>query len=271
MTVSLSMKLAIHATGKTDVGRVRTNNEDCIGFDLRRGIFVLSDGMGGQAAGEVASKIAVDTVIGYFRRRDDHDRRDKVVGREFAGVSARANALANAIQLANQAIHTAATSDPNKAGMGATIVALCIAESLFSIAHVGDSRIYLIRAGAIQRLTSDHSFVTEQVRRGMISQEEAERSPMQNVIVRALGSDETVEPDLADHELTAGDLLLLCCDGLTQRLTDGSLLELANRAANLDQACDGLIQAAKDAGSDDNISCILVRAAERTWLETLFR
>lgn len=265
------MKLAIHASGKSDVGLVRTNNEDCIGFDLRSGIFVLSDGMGGQAAGEVASKIAVDTVMGYFRRRDDQDRQDEIVGREFAGVSGRANALANAIQLANQAIHATAASDPSKAGMGATIVALCIEESFFSIAHVGDSRIYLIRTGAIQRLTSDHSFVTEQVRRGLISQEEADRSTMHNVIVRALGSDETVEPDLADHELTAGDLLLLCCDGLTQRLTDSSLLELANRTASLDQVCEDLIQAAKEAGSDDNISCILVRAAERSWLEKLFR
>ncbi len=264
------MKLAIHASGKTDVGMVRTNNEDCIGFDLHSGVFVLSDGMGGQAAGEVASKIAVDTVVGYFRERDNRERRDKVVGREFAGVSGRANALANAIQLANQAIHNAAASDPNKAGMGATIVALCIEGSLFSVAHVGDSRIYLIRSGAIQRLTSDHSFVTEQVRRGMISQEEADRSTIKNVIVRALGSDETVEPDLADHELTAGDLLLLCCDGLTQRLNDDSLLELANKTESLDQACDGLIQAAKEAGSDDNISCILIRAAERTWRDKLF-
>jgi len=263
------MKLAIHASGKSDVGLVRKNNEDCIGFDLRNGIFVLSDGMGGQAAGEVASKIAVDTVMDYFRRRDEHDRRDKVVGREFAGVSGRANALANAIQLANQAIHSTAVSDPTKAGMGATIVALCIEGNLFSIAHVGDSRIYLIRAGTIQRLTSDHSFVTEQVRRGMISQEEADHSTIKNVIVRALGSDETVEPDLADHELAAGDLLLLCCDGLTQRLSDDALMEAANRTANLDQACNGLIQAAKESGSDDNISCILIRAAERTWLKKL--
>jgi len=264
------MKLAIQACGKTDVGLVRTNNEDCIGYDLRGGIFVLSDGMGGQAAGEVASKITVDTVLSYFQQREDHDRRDKVVGREFAGVSGRASALANAIQLANQAIHTAVEADPLKTGMGATIVALCVEGNLFSIAHVGDSRIYLIRAGAIQRLTSDHSFVTEQVRRGMISQEEADRSTMQNVIVRALGSDETVEPDLADHELAAGDVLLLCCDGLTQKLTDASLLELVNRTANLAQACEGLILAAKEAGSDDNVSCILVRAAERGWLEKIF-
>jgi len=270
MATSSPMTLAIHASGKTDVGRVRTNNEDCIGFDLRSGVFVLSDGMGGQAAGEVASKIAVDTVLGYFRQRDNYETRDRVVGREFDGVSGRANALANAIQLANQAIHITAASDPNKAGMGATIVALCVRKNLFSIAHVGDSRIYLIRAGGIQRLTSDHSLVTEQVRRGMISQEEADRSTMQNVIVRALGSDETVEPDLADHELAAGDLLLLCCDGLTQKLTDAALLELANRTENLDQACGGLIEAAKEAGSDDNISCILVRAAERTWLGKVF-
>jgi protein phosphatase len=264
------MKLAIHASGKSDVGLVRKNNEDCIGFDLRSGVFVLSDGMGGAAAGEVAAKIAVDTVLEYFRRRDHREDRNKVLGREFAGVSARANALANAIQLANQAIHTAAAADPAKAGMGATIVALCIEEDLFSIAHVGDSRIYLIRAGAIQRLTSDHSFVTEQVRRGMISQEEADRSSMQNVIVRALGSDETVEPDLADHELSAGDLLLLCCDGLTKCLADGALLEIAGKTENLDPACASLIQAAKDAGSDDNISCILVRAAQRSWRDKLF-
>ena len=154
--------------------------------------------------------------------------------------------------------------------MGSTIVAVRAEGNLFSIANVGDSRIYLVREGGIQQLTRDHSLVMEQVRRGLLTLEEAEHSKMQNVIVRALGSEESVEPDLEDHEFAPGDVLLLCSDGMSRYVKDSSMVEVIGRNADLDQSCEELIQLAKSAGSDDNITGLLVRAAEQTWQGRLF-
>jgi serine/threonine protein phosphatase PrpC len=260
------MNLMVQAAGKTDVGVVRANNEDNFGFDVRHGIFIVCDGMGGQAAGELASKIAVDTVLGYFRRDLRHGHAaSPVLGRRFEGVSERATGLANAIQLANQAIQTAALRNAEHAGMGSTIVAVRAEGNLFSIANVGDSRIYLIRDGGIQQLTRDHSLVMEQVRRGLLTMEEAENSTMQNVIVRALGSEESVEPDLEDHEFAPRDVLLLCSDGMSRYVKESTMVEVIGRSVTLEAACDELIDAAKSGGSDDNITCLLLRAVEQTW------
>jgi protein phosphatase len=264
------MKLTTQAAGKTDVGVVRKNNEDNFGYDTRTGIFVVCDGMGGQAAGEVASKIAVDTVLGYFQQ-EEKGHGSEVLGREFAEVSELANALANAVQLANKAIRAASAQESGSAGMGCTIVAVRIEANLFSIAHVGDSRIYLVRGGAIQQLTTDHSLVMEQVRRGMITLEEAEHFEMQNVIVRALGSEDSVEPDLADLSLEQNDTLLLCSDGLSRYVKDAAMLEMISGDKSLEEVCEALIEAAKSGGSDDNITCLLIRAVEQTWGGRIFR
>ena len=264
------MRLSTQAAGKTDIGLVRKNNEDNFGYDVRTGIFVVCDGMGGQAAGELASKIAVDTVLAYFHQQEMGGDGSEVLGRGFAEVSERANALANAVQLANKAIREASTREAASAGMGCTLVAVCVEGNLFSIAHVGDSRIYLIRSGAIQQLTTDHSLVMEQVRRGLITLEEAEHFEMQNVIVRALGSEDSVEPDLADLKLERNDTLLLCSDGLSRYVKDTEMLDVVGRNENLDDACAGLIDAAKSGGSDDNITCLLVRAVEQSWGGRLF-
>jgi serine/threonine protein phosphatase PrpC len=262
------MNLVFQAAGKTDIGVVRTNNEDNFGFDLRRGIFVVCDGMGGAAAGEVASKIAVDTVLANFR--NDPGRAElPLLGRRFEGVSEQAAGLANAIQLANQAIQEAAAQNPNRSGMGSTIVAVCLKGNLFSIANVGDSRIYLVRGGIIQQMTSDHSLVMEQVRRGLMTVEEAEQSEMQNVIVRALGSEDSVEPDLEDHEFAPGDVLLLCSDGMSRYVKEEKMLAVLSSEGSLSEACDALIEAAKSGGSDDNITCLLLRATEQSWGERL--
>jgi serine/threonine protein phosphatase PrpC len=230
------MNLVFQGAGKTDIGLVRTNNEDNFGFDLRRGIFIVCDGMGGAAAGEVASKIAVDTVLEYFRN-DSGRAESPVLGQKFEGVSEHAAGLANAIQLANQAIQEAAAHNPNRSGMGSTIVAVCLHGMFFSIANVGDSRIYLICGGGIQQLTSDHSLVMEQVRRGLMTVEEAEKSEMQNVIVRALGSEDSVEPDLEDHEFAPGDVLesMQSCGVITLRPGPGAVPRLAgNPGANVE-------------------------------------
>jgi serine/threonine protein phosphatase PrpC len=262
------MNLVVQAAGNTDVGLVRANNEDNFGFDVRHGIFVLCDGMGGAAAGEIASKIAVDTLLAYFRRDILHSA-SPVVGRRFDGVSDRAAELANAVQLANQAIQEMGSRTGERAGMGSTIVAVRVDGNMFSFANVGDSRIYLFRSGAIQQLTSDHSLVMEQVRRGLVTMEEAQQSKLQNVIVRALGADDSVEPDLEDREFAPGDVLLLCSDGMSRYVKEGTMVEVLSRGSTLEQACEELIAAAKTGGSDDNITCLLVRALEQSWHERL--
>src|SRR5260370_12507051 len=255
------MSFVIQAAGSTDIGLVRKNNEGNLGYDLSHGIFVVCDGMGGQQAGELASKIAVDTVLDHFRQ--DHSTAP-VGGAGFEGVSSRAVSLATAIQLANQAIHESGARDPNHAGMGSTIVAVAVDGNLFSIANVGDSRIYLIRKNEVAQLTQDHSLVMEQVRRGLMTLEEAENSKMQNVIVRALGTDDTVEPDLAHHEFSPEDMLLLCSDGLSRYVKEDRIAEAVNQES-LDKACSDLIEAAKAGGSDDNITSLLLRATPPPW------
>lgn len=260
------MSFVIQAAGNTDIGLVRKNNEDNFGYDLRHGIFVVCDGMGGQQAGELASKIAVDTVLDYFRQ-DRHVA--PVGGSKFEGVSERAVGLAGAIQMANQAIHESGARDIHHAGMGSTIVAVAADDKFFSIANVGDSRIYLIRNHEVVQLTNDHSLVMEQVRRGLMTLEEAEQSKMQNVIVRALGTDDSVEPDLADHEFNSEDVLLLCSDGLSRYVKIEKIAEAVNQES-LDQACADLIEAAKSGGSDDNITALLIRAAHPSWKDRVF-
>ncbi|HXZ27412.1 MAG TPA: Stp1/IreP family PP2C-type Ser/Thr phosphatase [Terriglobales bacterium] len=263
------MSLTVQVAGKSDIGCVRTNNEDNFGYDARYGIFVVCDGMGGQAAGEVASKMGVDTVLSYFRQAANNGSYP-LVGKAVEGVSERANALGSAIQMANGAIFQAASGTSERAGMGSTIVAVLVKGNFVSIAHVGDSRIYLLRQGSIQQLTDDHSLVMEQVRRGLITREEAEHSEMQNIIIRALGSEEVVEPDLDDLVGQPGDMLLLATDGLTKHVKDDRLLELVRSARGLAAACDALIQAAKDHGGDDNITCILIRLQDEPWYRRLF-
>ncbi|HEV2023048.1 MAG TPA: Stp1/IreP family PP2C-type Ser/Thr phosphatase [Terriglobales bacterium] len=259
------MSLSVQVAGKTDLGCVRTNNEDNFGYDTRYGVFIVCDGMGGQAAGEVASKMGVDIILEYFRKAGGETGKYPVEGKVVEGVSERANALASSIRLANRSIFEAASKNAGHAGMGSTVVAALVKGSFLSIAHVGDSRIYLIRKDSIQQLTNDHSLVMEQVRRGLITQEEAERSNMQNIIIRALGSEETVEPDVDDMVAQPGDILLLASDGLTKHVKDNALLKLVKGASTLSQACDALIQAARDDGGDDNITCVLVRVVEQPW------
>jgi serine/threonine protein phosphatase PrpC len=264
------MALALQVVGKTDVGCVRTNNEDNFGYDSRYGIYVVCDGMGGAAAGEVASKLGVDTVLGYFRdaaRTGIFPR----VGESFEGYSERANALASAIQMANGAIHVMGSTHAAQRGMGSTIVAVLFEGDFFSIGHVGDSRIYLVRHGEIQQLTDDHSLVMEQVRRGLMTREEAERSEMQNIIIRALGSDETVKPDVEDMVAMPGDVLVLASDGLTKHVKDDWMLAIVNDAPTLEQACNDLIDAAKAHGGDDNITCILIKTVQQPWYKMLSR
>jgi serine/threonine protein phosphatase PrpC len=243
------MPFRLQVAGKSDVGCVRSNNEDSFGYrlsaDERSGVLIVCDGMGGQPFGEVASDLAVKTVLQRFAAGGSEQ------GSEF---------LAEAIAAANAAIREAAR-DPEMEGMGTTIVAALANGDSVTIAHAGDSRAYLVRAGKMQPLTSDHSYVMEQVRRGIINAQEAETSSLQNIILRALGTDENVEVDIGELAPRAGDILLLCSDGLTRMVPEAVIAKIISGDASgaLAGACDDLIAAARAAGGQDNITCLLAR------------
>ncbi|HSM86729.1 MAG TPA: Stp1/IreP family PP2C-type Ser/Thr phosphatase [Candidatus Limnocylindrales bacterium] len=257
------MTLAVKVAGRTDVGCVRANNEDNFGYDSRYGIFVVCDGMGGQAAGEVASKMAVDVLLKYFRQAA------QVAQLSGSASPADAKSLAEAIHLANRTIFEAGQGQMGRSGMGSTIVAALVRGHSMSIGHVGDSRIYLVRKGSIQQLTQDHSLVMEQVRLGYITQEQAEKSELQNVILRALGTEAEVEADVEDLVALPGDIVLMTSDGLTRHVQDEEILSIVSGSRNLEAACGNLVEAARQQGGDDNITCLLLKIVERPWYKDI--
>ena len=253
------MTLALDVAGRSDVGRVRPHNEDNFGYDTGLGIFVVCDGMGGHAAGEVASQIAVDIIVGYFR--DGALPADSE--QSLADVPMSARMLAEAVKKANDAILEYANEHAAATGMGTTLVAARFADDRFSIAHLGDSRIYLLREGELLQLTEDHSLVMEQVRRGMLTLEEAKQSSAQNIITRALGTDEATLPDLGDFPAQVGDTLLLTTDGILRHVSDEEIRTILQQLPSLQVACDTLIDAANEAGGLDNSTCLLVRVVSK--------
>jgi serine/threonine protein phosphatase PrpC len=264
------MSLAIQVAAQTDVGCVREGNEDNFGYDTSRGIFVVCDGMGGHSAGEVASKIAVETLLGYFQQAPQETSAPALT-EPAENVSERARNLGEAIQLANQAIRAAAGRDQEQTGMGSTIACVLVDDIFVSIGHVGDSRVYLVRQGEIQQLTQDHSLVMQHVRLGLISAENAEESKLQNIITRALGPAEIVEPDLDEMIAASDDVFVLVSDGLTKVLGDQVILDVVTAAADMKYACNQLIQLAKEADCDDNVTCLLIRFVEERWYQTCLR
>lgn len=214
--------------------------------------------MGGQAAGEVASQLGVDITLEHCRQaaRNPHLG---IVGEEQQEFSAPTNRLASAIRLSNQAIHEAAAKQSLHTGMGSTIVAARITGNVLSLAHVGDSRIYFFRNRELRQLTRDHSLVAEQVRRGIISEEEAAKSTLANVILRALGVEPAVEVDLDELWVQENDQILLCSDGLTRMVSDSLIAQVLSEPGTPQQACELLVELANEHGGEDNVTVILVR------------
>jgi protein phosphatase len=242
---------------KTDVGLKRSHNEDNLCADPGQGLYVVCDGMGGQNAGEVASSLAVEVIQKHIREAA-HNGNLPLIGEPDRKFSPHTNRLASAIRLANQVIHGAAQSKPEQAGMGTTVVSVLISGPVLSVAHVGDSRLYLVREGTIQPLTADHSLVAEQVRRGRMTEEEAERSPQRNIVTRALGVEETVDVELDEVPLMSGDVLLLCSDGLTRGVKPAAILQAIEAEPEPQAASERLVKMANEAGGEDNTTVILV-------------
>lgn len=236
------------AAAVTDRGRKRPSNEDAYGFSVEAGVYVVCDGMGGAAAGEIASTIAVDEVLRLLKRGDPENQLPLP------------DAAQDAIFAANEAIFSRAQRNQRLSGMGTTLVVLATREHRVWVMNIGDSRCYRLRKGNLEQITHDHSLVEEQVRLGRMTPREALQSPLKNVITRALGTQSQVTPDVFEFEAEAGDLFLLCSDGLTRELSDLTILEQLNRDLPLETLSMQLVEAAKKAGGHDNITCLLVRA-----------
>ncbi|HZA81766.1 MAG TPA: Stp1/IreP family PP2C-type Ser/Thr phosphatase [Actinomycetes bacterium] len=229
----------------TDVGRVRSGNEDS--YFCGRTVFAVADGLGGHQGGEVASAAAVEPLAALD-------------GRELAEPGEAAEALAEAIRTANTAILDQAAGNPELWGMGTTVTAAAVAGDRFlQLAHVGDSRAYLLRDGVLDQLTTDHTIVGELVRRGRLTPDQAAVHPERSILTRAVGLDPRVPVDIPDPlELHPGDQVLLCSDGLTEAVGDDDIAELL-ATPDGDATCRALIDAANTAGGPDNITVVLVR------------
>jgi PPM family protein phosphatase len=247
-------------SARTDLGRKRTLNEDSYVVRPEFQLFVVADGMGGHAAGEVASAMAVETLEQFFSLASS--------GEEITwpfeideNLPLSANKLKTAIRLANRRIHQSAIDQHRLEGMGTTIVGVTVMEEegVACIGHVGDSRAYLVRDGALWSLTVDHSWVNVQVMLGQITEEEARYHPMKNIITRALGTKEDVEVDISLREVYPGDYILLCSDGLSGMLEEKEMLQcVLTRNGDLDKATEDLVRRANAHGGDDNITVVLM-------------
>lgn len=256
------MATAIEFGARSDVGCVRANNEDNYRVAPEVNLFVLSDGMGGLASGEVASRLSVDAVVKHCGEAAANPSLG-MAGARIAGASEASNRLASAIRLANQAVYDAAKRNGNNGRMGATLAAIRIDGERLTVAHVGDSRIYRLRGGNLEQLTRDHSFVAEQVHNGRMTAEEASSSALQSVLIRAIGIEADVDVDVNEELLVEGDTVLVCSDGLTRELSDEQIAGVLEESGGAQQAADSLVALAKQAGGSDNVTVIVVRWAPK--------
>src|SRR2546423_2948297 len=237
---------------RTDVARIRKGNEDSLhaSANAYRGLFIVADGMGGHAAGEVASEMAVEMVSHELADLNDlegHDAHDRVAG---------------ALRDANRAVYERTRTERDKLGMGSTVSALLLSETRYLVGHVGDSRIYLVRDRVLRQLTKDHSLVQEQVDAGLLTPEQARRHPQSNVITRCIGMADEIEPDGFDRDAQVGDPFLLASHGLTGMVDDRRIQQLLLSRAKPERIVDALIQEANVNGGNDNITAVVVRVLE---------
>ncbi|HHU32221.1 MAG: Stp1/IreP family PP2C-type Ser/Thr phosphatase [Zhaonellaceae bacterium] len=233
----------MRAVARSETGLVRKTNEDSFLCDKERGLFIVADGMGGHLAGEVASKLAIEAVANHLQL----DGSDPLLK------------LKDAVEYANQVIYNNSQGDRNHKGMGTTLTLALFADGKLYIAHVGDSRVYLIRNQEITLLTQDHSYVGELVRSGGITEEQALTHPQRNVLLRAVGTSPTIDIDLLEVNLLPNDLILLCTDGLTNHISEDKILELILATQDLNQALDKMMELAYNKGANDNVTILLTQ------------
>ncbi len=246
----------IESAGISDIGKRRKQNEDSLFLDDRLGLYVVADGMGGHNAGEVASKLVVETIRDYIRQGQSDDPVEERAGID-ANLSKEAQLLLAGIQLSNRIVHQTALSNEAYRGMGSTVSAVYFTEKTFIVANVGDSLIYLIRNGGIEQLAVPHTLVAEQTERDP-DNAELLWSDFKHVLTRAMGVDEKVKADINEWPLCKNDILVICSDGLTDKASAEEILELVyNRRS--ERACKSLVDLANARGGDDNITVIVLK------------
>lgn len=250
------------ASGQTNVGRKRAHNEDNLVLVEAENLFVVADGMGGHASGEVASQIAVESISDFFRRSSENDEITWPY-KEEKGLRYEENRLVTGIKLSNLRVFETASSDKALKGMGTTLVSALFTEGTAYMGHVGDSRGYRIRDGAIEQVTEDHSLLNDYIKANKLTPEEIEAFPHKNVIVRALGMRDTVRVDISRLNPKTNDIFLLCSDGLSGMVKDPDMLSIVEAAnGDMDAAATALIAAANENGGVDNVTVILIKITE---------
>ena len=257
----MGLKNKLRVVGLTDTGKVREHNEDTIAGDADSGLLVLADGMGGYKAGEVASGLAVKTIVSMVR---EHMQRENLrAGDAETGLSRTSIILRDAIHRANKIIYQTAHTQSQFEGMGTTVVAALFFDNKVTIAHVGDSRLYRVQGEKFERITMDHSLLQELVDRGLYSAEEAQRAANKNYVTRALGVEPNVEVEIQEIPVHKGELYMLCSDGLSDMVEDEDIhLTISTFSANLDNVARQLIQLANDNGGRDNISVLMAHVVD---------
>lgn len=270
----MNLQGKVEFAGVTHVGRKRSHNEDSIGSDVKLGLAVIADGMGGYRAGEVASSLAVNMLMDVVRDEVPKLKPGQIDAE--TGYSNETLLIHQAIDKANEEIFRTAESQPECQGMGTTLVAVMFYDDRMTVANVGDSRLYRLREDQFEQMTADHSLLQELVDKGFYTRDEARQSLNKNLVTRAMGIELTVTPDLQEGLVLPGDLYLLCSDGLSDLVRDEDMHSTLNTYnANLRKAAERLVEMANDKGGNDNISVILARArkpfpAKRSWYARLF-
>lgn len=248
--------------GATDIGGRCQNNQDSLFFDDEIRLYVVADGMGGQNAGEVASRIAVEMISGFVRRSREQERLTWPYGIDPL-ISYNGNSLRTAIMLANKRIWKEAESQEEYTGMGTTIVTALADEETITICHAGDSRVYRIRGGSIEQITQDDTWVQSAVERGILQREQMRSHPLRNIITKAIGAEQNIDLPVLDIPIQENDYYLLCSDGLHGTLQDSQMLEIITSAENdLMKAVTSLIEAANAGGGRDNITALLLQCRQ---------
>jgi len=254
------MKISYEAI--TDVGRKRKGNEDSVFVNPESNLFVVADGMGGHAAGEVASRLAVDAINDFIVLTSGDDEITWPFGLDDT-MSYDGNRLKTAVRFANKKVLETTKERSEYEGMATTVAAVLVDGDVANLGHVGDSRIYLLRGAQITQLTTDHSWVNEQIVGGMISPDQARSHPLRNVVTRALGGKHDLQVDMKVHKIEPGDMLLLCSDGLTTMMADDEIAKVVSEAnGDVEKAARALVASANARGGEDNITVVMLRFEE---------
>ena len=250
--------MRVRFAGDTNVGMKRAHNEDALYLPEFERLAIVADGMGGHASGEVASRMAVETIAGFFRATQDEQQLTWPFKMD-RGHRYDINRLVTSIKLANLKIHEQAQRDPRCHGMGTTVISALFLEDALIVGHVGDSRLYRQRDSRLDQLTEDHSLLNDYIKMKHLSPDEIAAFPHKNVIVRALGMRDTVQVDVHVDVPRLGDTYLLCSDGLSGMISDDQIAEVIGRSQDLDRTCEELIVLANRNGGLDNVTAVLVR------------